>query len=175
MVTGFIPMLVFFMFRTKTNGFQVMDIGLFCGLIIIGLSFRLTVYRGLIASMGPIWRICYLIVLCFVFGCLSVFVCLANSPTPQQWMLWSFFIFTLSRKVWRIVLLSAICILKFYQHGCEVLLVFLKSTISCKRSVAWFGLKLPVYSTGGHMLYFYLSLPLDKGGYRWRAHYLFCR
>lgn len=149
MVTGFIPMLVFFMFRTKTNGFQVMDIGLFYGLTTIGISFRLTVYRGLIASMGPIWRICYLIVLCFVFGCLSVFVCLANSPTPQQWMLWSFFIFILSRKVWRIVLLSAICILKFYQHGCEVLLVFLKSTVSCKRSVAWFGSKLPVYSTTG--------------------------
>ena len=91
MVTGFILMLVFFMFRTKANGFQVMDIGHYYGLIIIGLLFRLTVYRGLIASMGPIWRICYLIVLCFVFGCLSVFVCLANSPTPQQWMLWSFF------------------------------------------------------------------------------------
>lgn len=84
MVTGFILMLAFFMFRTKANGFQVMDIGHYYGLIIIGLSFRLTVYRGLIASMGPIWRICYLIVLCFVFGCLSVFVCLANSPTPQQ-------------------------------------------------------------------------------------------
>lgn len=67
MVTGFIPMLVFFMFRTKTNGFQVMDIGLFCGPTTIGISFRLTVYRGLIASMGPIWRICYLILLCFVF------------------------------------------------------------------------------------------------------------
>ena len=113
-VTEFIPMLVFFMFRTKTNGFQVMDIGLFCGLTTIGLSFRLTVYRGLIASMGPIWRICYLIVLCFVFGCLSVFVCLANSPTPQQWMLWSFFIFRLSRKVWRIVLCSAIVVLMLY-------------------------------------------------------------
>lgn len=60
-------MLVFFMFRTKTNGFQVMDIGHYYGLIIIGLSFRLTVYRGLIASMGPIWRIYYLILLCFVF------------------------------------------------------------------------------------------------------------
>lgn len=69
MVTGFILMLVFFMFRTKTNGFQVMDIGHYYGLTIIGLSFRLTVCRGLIASMGPIWRICYLIVLCFVFGC----------------------------------------------------------------------------------------------------------
>ena len=124
MVTGFIPMPVFFMFRTKTNGFQVMDIGLFCGLTTIGLSFRLTVYRGLIASMGPIWRICYLILLCFVF-INHVFVpFLVNSPTPQQWMLWSFFIFILSRKVWRIVLLSAICVLKFYQHGCEVLLVF---------------------------------------------------
>lgn len=124
MVTGFIPMLVFFMFRTKTNGFQVMDIGHYYGLIIIGLSFRLTVCRGLIASIGPIWRICYLnrSLLCFWLS--YVFVCLANSPTPQQWMLWSFFIFTLSRKVWRIVLLSAICILKFYQHGCEVLLVF---------------------------------------------------
>lgn len=84
MVTGFIPTLVFFMFQTKTNGFQVMDIGLFCGLMTIGLSFRLTVYRGLIASMGPIWRICYRIVLDFVFGCLSVFIYLANSPTPQQ-------------------------------------------------------------------------------------------
>lgn len=158
-VTEFIQMPALFMLRTKTNGFQVMDIGLFCGLIIIGLSFRLTVYRGLIASMGPIWRICYLIVLCFVFGCLSVFVCLANSPTPQQWMLWSFFIFTLSRKVWRIVLLSAICILKFYQHGCEVLLVFLKSTVSCKRSVAWFGSKLPVYSTTGGHVFLFLFLP----------------
>ena len=124
MVTGFIPMLVFFMFRTKANGFHVMDIGHYYGLTIIGLSFRLTVCRGLIASMGPIWRICYLIVLCFVFGCLSFFVCLANSPTPQQWMLWSFFIFTLSRKVWRIMLFSDICILRLYQHGCEVLLVF---------------------------------------------------
>lgn len=66
MVTGFIPTLVFFMFRTKANGFQVMDIGHYYGLIIIGLSFRLTVCRGLIASIGPIWRICYLIVLCFV-------------------------------------------------------------------------------------------------------------
>lgn len=110
MVTGFIPMLVFFMFRTKANGFLVMDIGHYYGLTIIGLSFRLTVCRGLIASIGPIWRICYLIVLCFVFGCLSFFVCLANSPTPQQWMLWSFFIFTLSRKMWRIVLCSAIVV-----------------------------------------------------------------
>ena len=60
-------MLVFFMFQTTNNGFQVMDIGHYYGLIIIGLSFRLTVYRGLIASMGPIWRICYLnrSLLCF--------------------------------------------------------------------------------------------------------------
>ena len=67
MVTGFIQMPALFMFRTKANGFQVMDIGLFYGLIIIGLSFRLTVYRGLIASIGPIWRICYLnrSLLCF--------------------------------------------------------------------------------------------------------------
>ena len=158
-------MLVFFMFRTKANGFQVMDIGHYCGLIIIGLSFRLTVYRGLIASMGPIWRICYLIVLCFVFGCLSVFVCLANSPTPQQWMLWSFFIFTLSRKMWRIVLCSAIVVFDFYQHGCEVLLVFLKSTISCKRSVAWFGLKLPVYSTTGDRMFFLIfPSPIPQSG-----------
>ena len=164
MVTGFIPMLVFFMFQTTTNGFQVMDIGLFCGLTTIGISFRLTVYRGLIASMGPIWRICYRIVLDFVFGCLSVFIYLANSPTPQQWMLWSFFIFTLSRKVWRIVLLSAICVLKFYQHGCEVLLVFLKSTVSCKRPVAWFGSKLPVYSTTGGQYVIFLSSPRHKGG-----------
>ena len=78
MVTGFIPMLVFFMFQTTNNGFQVMDIGHYYGLIIIGLSFRLTVYRGLIASMGPIWRICYRIVLDFVFGCLSVFIYLAK-------------------------------------------------------------------------------------------------
>ena len=84
MVTGFIQMPALFMLRTKTNGFQVMDIGLFCGLTIIGLSFRLTVYRGLIASMGPIWRICYLILLCFVF-INHVFVpFLVNSPTPQQ-------------------------------------------------------------------------------------------
>ena len=152
-------MLVFFMFRTKSNGFQVMDIGHYYGLIIIGLSFRLTVYRGLIASMGPIWRICYLIVLCFVFGCLSFFVCLANSPTPQQWMLWSFFYLHTKPKVWRIVLLSAICILKFYQHGCEVLLVFLKSTVSCKRPVAWFGLKLPVYSITGGQYVIFLSSP----------------
>ena len=84
MVTGFIPMLAFSTFQTKTNGFQVMDIGHYYGLIIIGLSFRLTVYRGLIASMGPIWRICYRIVLDFVFGYLSVFIYLVNSPTPQQ-------------------------------------------------------------------------------------------
>ena len=149
MVTGFIQMPALFMLRTKTNGFQVMDIGLFCGLIIIGLSFRLTVYRGLIASMGPIWRICYLSFFALFSLTMCLFFFLVNSPTPQQWMLWSSFIFTLSRKVWRIVLLSAICILKFYQHGCEVLLVFLKSTVSCKRSVAWFGLKLPVYIITG--------------------------
>lgn len=142
-------MLVFFMFRTKANGFQVMDIGHYYGLTIIGLSFRLTVYRGLIASMGPIWRICYLIVLCFVFGCLSVFVCLANSPTPQQWMLWSFFIFTLSRKMWRIVLCSAIVVFDFTSTAVKSCWFFLKSTVSCKRSVAWFGSKLPVYSTTG--------------------------
>lgn len=152
-------MLVFFMFRTKANGFLVMDIGRYYGLIIIGLSFRLTVCRGLIASIGPIWRICYLIVLCFVFGCLSVFVCLANSPTPQQWMLWSFFIFTLSRKVWRIVLLSAICISfwGFTSTAVKSCWFFLKSTVSCKRSVAWFGSKLPVYSTtGGQYVMFLL-------------------
>lgn len=73
MVTGFILMPAFSTFRTKTNGFQVMDIGLFCGLTTIGISFRLTVYRGLIASIGPIWRICYLIVLCFVFWLLISF------------------------------------------------------------------------------------------------------
>lgn len=113
MVTGFILMLAFFMFQTKTNGFQVMDIGLYCGLIIIGLSFHLIVCRGLIVSMGSNRRICFF---CFWFLLFMFFLFLisTNSPTPQQWMLWSFFIFTLSRKVRRTVLCSAIVVLMLY-------------------------------------------------------------
>ena len=142
-VTGFIQTPVFFMFRTKTNGFQVMDIGLFCGLTIIGISFRLTVYRGLIASMGPIWRICYLIVLCFVFGCLSVFVCsffgkFSNSTAVNA--LEFFYLRTKPKSVKNCVVFGHSCFDVVHQHGCEVLLVFLKSTVSCKMvsSMIWF-------------------------------------
>lgn len=124
MVTGFIPMLVFFMFRTKANGFQVMDIGHYCGLIIIGLSFRLTVCRGLIASIGPIWRICYLIVLCFVFWLLISF-CLfgkfSNSTAVNA--LEFFYLHTKPKDVKNCVVFGHSCFV-FYQHGCEVLLVF---------------------------------------------------
>lgn len=124
MVTGFIPMLVFFMFRTKANGFQVMDIGHYCGLIIIGLSFRLTVCRGLIASIGPIWRICYLIVLCFVFWLLISF-CLfgkfSNSTAVNA--LEFFYLHTKPKDVKNCVVFGHSCF-RFYQHGCEVLLVF---------------------------------------------------
>ena len=146
------------MFQTKTNGFQVMDIGLFCGLTTIGISLRLTVYRGLIASMGPIWRICYRIVLDFVFGCLSVFIYLANSPTPQQWMLWSFFIFTLSRRCEELCCFRPYAFWSFTSTAVKSCW-FLKSTVSCKRSVAWFGSKLPVYSTTGGQYVIFLSSP----------------
>ena len=157
-------MLVFFMFQTKANGFQVMDIGHYYGLIIIGLSFRLTVYRGLIASMGPIWRICYLILLCFVF-INHVFVpFLVNSPTPQQWMLWSFFIFTLSRRCEELCCFRPYAFWSFTSTAVKSCWFFLKSTVSCKRSVAWFGSKLPVYSTTGGQYVIFLSSPRHKSG-----------
>lgn len=124
MVTGFIPMLVFFMFRTKTNGFQVMDIGHYYGLIIIGLSFRLTVCRGLIASIGPIWRICYLnrSLLCFW---LLISFCLFGkfSDSTAVNALEFFYLHTKPKSVKNCVVFGHSCFV-FYQHGCEVLLVF---------------------------------------------------
>ena len=124
MVTGFIQTPALFMFRTKTNGFQVMDIGLFYGLMTIGLSFRLTVCRGLIASIGPIWRICYLNRSLLCFWLLISFCLFGKFSNSTAVNALEFFYLHTKPKVWRIVLLSAICILKFYQHGCEVLLVF---------------------------------------------------
>lgn len=124
MVTGFIPMLVFFMFRTKANGFQVMDIGHYYGLIIIGLSFRLTVCRGLIASIGPIWRICYLnrSLLCFW---LLISFCLFGkfSDSTAVNALEFFYLHTKPKDVKNCVVFGHSCFV-FYQHGCEVLLVF---------------------------------------------------
>lgn len=136
MVTGFIPMLAFSTFRTKANGFQVMDIGHYYGLIIIGLSFRLTVCRGLIASIGPIWRICYLnrSLLCFW---LLISFCLFGkfSDSTAVNALEFFYLHTRPKDVKNCVVFGHSCFV-FYQHGCEVLLVFLKSTVSCKRPVA---------------------------------------
>lgn len=124
MVTGFIPMLAFFMFRTKANGFQVMDIGHYYGLIIIGLSFRLTVCRGLIASIGPIWRICYLnrSLLCFW---LLILFCLFGkfSDSTAVNALEFFYLHTKPKDVKNCVVFGHSCF-RFYQHGCEVLLVF---------------------------------------------------
>lgn len=124
MVTGFIPTLVFFMFRTKANGFQVMDIGHYYGLIIIGLSFRLTVCRGLIASIGPIWRICYLnrSLLCFW---LLISFCLFGkfSDSTAVNALEFFYLHTKPKDVKNCVVFGHSCF-RFYQHGCEVLLVF---------------------------------------------------
>lgn len=126
MVTEFIPMPVFFMFRTKANGFQVMDIGHYYGLIIIGLSFRLTVCRGLIASIGPIWRICYLnrSLLCFW---LLISFCLFGkfSDSTAVNALEFFYLHTKPKGVKNCVAFGHMYfILKLYQHGCEVLLVF---------------------------------------------------
>lgn len=124
MVTGFILMLVFFMFRTKANGFQVMDIGHYYGLTIIGLSFRLTVCRGLIASIGPIWRICYLnrSLLCFW---LLISFCLFGkfSDSTAVNALEFFYLHTRPKDVKNCVVFGHSCF-RFYQHGCEVLLVF---------------------------------------------------
>lgn len=63
--------------------------------------------------------------------------------------------------MWRIVL----CLTCFTSTAVKFYW-FLKSTISCKRSVARFGLKLPVYSiTGDHMflIFPYLKMAVARG------------